>query len=327
MFRKLNYKVLAILLALLLVLYMVSEYSGSDERTFKSEVVSIDTAMVTEIIVKSVKNGELTFQRTSKGWDLLANGNKYDVDKTQIENLKAQLLNMKSEGVAALDESKYKELEVDDQKGVHVIVKDGNKTLADLMIGKFNYLPPSAAAPQQSQQQQQFQQNQPRGKMLTYVKTADDEKVYAVEGYLQSAFSRGADDFRNKTIVQLKQNDVTQLNFEYAGSPAFTLHKVDEKWMIDNRPADSAWMVKYLRQLSVRRGNVFADDFNLEGQAAFAQLKIEGNNFVPVTIQAFKADSLMQSVLVSSQNPQAKFVGAKGVYDKIFEAQDEFTVK
>ncbi len=321
MFKKLNYKVLIILLALLAGIYLISEYSGSGDRTFKSQVVSLDTAKVDRIIIDNPASGRLIVSRKVAGWQLEASGKTYTVEASAMRSLLIPLANMKSTGVAAISKDKHGDLQVNDSSGVHLLAMHGNKTLADLYFGKLSYQQPSTAVAPKAQAMQQYQQ---QGKMITYVREGGDETVYAVEGFLRSTYGKDVDDYRDKTLVKLNKDDVTRIDFDYAEKGSFSLGKNEGNWMIEGQIADSTMTVRYLQKLSRQRAREFADDFNTVGLEPQAIVKIQGNNFSPVVLKAYPADTTREYVITSSMNPGARFSGAKGVYSNIFVDQESF---
>jgi hypothetical protein len=55
------------------------------------------------------------------------------------------------------------------------------------------------------------------------------------------------------------------------------------------------------------------------------QVKIEGNNIIPVEISAFPADSVNKYVITSTLVPDAKYSGSKsGLFERVFVNSSEF---
>ncbi|MDZ7744117.1 MAG: DUF4340 domain-containing protein [Bacteroidota bacterium] len=320
MFKKLNYKVLILLLLVLAGIYLISEFGGSGYRTFKSQLVSLDTAKVDRIIIGNPASGKMILIRNTSGWQLEVGGKTYPVEASAMRSLLIPLANMKSEGVAAISEEKHEDLQVNDSGGVHLLAKQEDKTLADLYFGKLSYQQPSTAVAPKAQAMQQYQQ---QGKMITYVRKGGEETVYAVEGFLRSTYGREVDDYRDKTLVKLNKEDVTHIDFNYTGKGSFSLEKMDDAWMIDGAIADSAKTTSYLQKLGRQRAREFADDFDTREVEPEAIVKIEGNNFSPIILKAYPADTAREYVITSSMNPGAKFSGAKGVYSRIFIDQEK----
>jgi uncharacterized membrane protein len=51
MFKKFKSWILMIILAVLMIIYLIVRYAGSDERTFREKVLSFDPVTITEIII------------------------------------------------------------------------------------------------------------------------------------------------------------------------------------------------------------------------------------------------------------------------------------
>ena len=74
------------------------------------------------------------------------------------------------------------------KEGTMVKIKDKDKEIAALIIGKFAYNKSDSPYSQ-------------RGSADTYVRLMNDDKVYAVAGYLNMIFNRSVNGFRNGQLV------------------------------------------------------------------------------------------------------------------------------
>ncbi len=143
----LNTKTLIILLVVLGLIYLISKLTEREERTFKSEMVSIDTAVVTKMIIHPKlgdQGKEVSFTKTGAEWKLESDGKSYKPDPTSVKNILSELVRMKSERVAATEEAKWKEFEVTDSTATRIMLYNDSKLLADLYVGKFNYVSATA---------------------------------------------------------------------------------------------------------------------------------------------------------------------------------------
>ena len=193
MFRKLNYKKLIIIVAILLVIVVIVELinSGKGERSFKSDLVEIDTSKVSEIYLypKAEDFEEIKISRLKQGWKVEHEGQAYNADGSVIYNMLTELILLKPERVAANDKLRWEEFEVTDSTGVRIKVYENRKIVADVIIGKFSYQQPSNPYAQR------------QGKMTTYVRITEEPEVYAVNGFLSMTFNRDINSFRNKNLV------------------------------------------------------------------------------------------------------------------------------
>lgn len=322
MFKKLNSKVLIIILIVLAGIYYISTLTDNNDRSFRDVIVAIDTARVTEIVVNSSKD-DLNIKLTKTGnsdWEVASAGNKYPADKSIVKSILGQFSEMKPKRIAATVKNKWNDFEVSDSTGTNVILKDGNKELTNIYIGKFSYTQPPQGA-----QQQQFQQQQQRGIMTSFVRLADDDDVYAVEGFLKMSYQNDVNSYRNKSLANINKDDISKLEFNYPDRK-ITLSKEENKWMMNGQPADSANTVKYLNKIYRLNSSNFVDQSTQKLSAATYKLSIEGNNFSPIEIQAFPAaDTTIKYVVTSSVNPGAEFDGSKAqLFEKVFVDETAF---
>ena len=312
MFNKISSKTLAVIFVVLLVLAAVYIYFGSsrEERSFKTDIVNIDTAKVTSISIypKANDHKEIKIFKEGKDWELqLTNNNTVPAENSKIKNLIFQLSKIKANSVAAQDESKWSEFKVD-TSGTRVKIFEGNDNTLDIVIGKFAY-------------------QQPRT-MMTYVRVKGDKNVYETNGFLEFSFNQKPDYFRNNTIVNDDASHWKRLTFTYPADSSFQLIKdTTNHWNINKLKIDSTKTANFLRTLSHLSGSDFVDnpDESLLSKAAYT-LTIGTSALGAVTISAY-IDST-NYLIHSSQNPDAYFNGKKNnLKGKIFVGENYFKKK
>lgn len=315
----LNTKTLIILLLILGGIYLVTKLTEKEERTFRSEMATIDSAKVTKMVIlpKLGSDGkEVTITKTGYEWKLESEGKSYKADPSSIKNVMAELMRMKSERVAAVDESKWDEYEVSDSTGSRIQVYNGNKMIADLYVGKFDYQQPKG-------QQSQYQQS--KGKMSTFVRPAEDKTVYVVDGFIKMSIQPNVNAYRDKVLVASNKDDLTRITFNYSSYDNFVLSKEEGKWYLNGMPTDSVKTYSYLNKLAKLTSSNFIDEVEPTSNTPHFQLKIEGNNLLPVEIKAFPADTTNKYVITSSKVPDAKYSGTKaGLFERIFVDRSTF---
>jgi len=300
MFNKNSNKNLWIVLVILIiaVVLIFSSESTKNERSFKKDLVDIDTAAVTEILLypKSQHGKEVKLVKDNDEWKVDADsGKQYLVPHSKVENLFNQLLRIKPERVAARSKDKWKEYKIDSTSTRVQVKEDGDKVL-DLMIGKFSY-------------------QQPRS-MSTYVKLADDNDIYEVDGFLDITFNKGVNSFRDETIVRSDKSKWNKLTFDADKlNDSFELVNVDNHWQINGNKTDSIKTEKALNTLSRLTNNSYINLGKDKFPRQTAKLTIEVNGGDPITITAYQDST--NYIIESSQNPDNYFDGKK-VGDKIF---------
>ncbi len=319
----LNTKTLLILLVIVLGIYFLAGMFENEDRTFRSDLVSVDTAEITKIVITPKIGGgdEITFTKTGPEWNLQSAGKSYKSDKSTINNILIKLSLLRPERVAATEESKWREFEVTDSTSTRVALFAGDKIESEIYVGKFSYTQPPKT--------QGMPQQQAQGKMSTYVRLAGEDEVYVVDGFLKMDIQPKVDAYRNKTLIAANTEDLTKLTFNYSKNNNFTLSLVNNKWMMNGIEADSAKTETYLRKLKRVNSTNFIDDAKPITNTPTHSVKIEGNNMIPVEIKAYPImDTVNLFMITSSRIPDSKFSGGKNnLFEKIFPVKEDFVQK
>jgi hypothetical protein len=313
MFKKFNTKTLLIILGSLGILLAINKFyeSRNGESTFHDEFIKIDSSEVKQISInpKVEKGKEIKITKTPKGWDLQSGNLKTVADTAAVGRLLAAFVEIKSLSLAGQDKSSWNDLQVGDTTGskLKIVTNDGKSY--DLVIGKFGYKPTNRSG-------------------LTYIRHADEETVYAVEGYLSFIVNAGVSAWRNKTFIQGNKDNWTSLTFTYPGDSSFVLAKQNNAWTVNGQPADSGKAAQYLNTLSNLPCGGFVDQYS-PGSTPVYTLSIQGNNQpAPLTVMAYPADSVQKFILHSSLNPDAWFSESQShVVDRVFVSRNSFIQK
>jgi hypothetical protein len=248
-------------------------------------------------------------------WLVKSGGQDYNADTNVVKNMLKQLSDMPTKRYAGKGKDVWVKYELTDTSASRVTLKASGKTVADLMIGKFNY-----NIPKDQQQQLQMQSRQQKGEMTSFVRLPDEKEVYAVDGYLKMTFSGKVDSYRYRTLVSVNPSDINRITINEPGSKK-VLESQDGKWFLNGMPADSLKSVKYRSALSRLSGSKFISQEGGQSYPAYSLL-IEGNNFTPVELQAYPvADTNVAYVISSSANPGSYFSGKDGgLFKRIWQS-------
>jgi len=301
MYSKKSNKTLWIIFGVLLiaVILIFSSESTKKERSFRKDIVAIDTSAVTSfsIFPKSKPGTEVKFLKHDEVWKVSANDDEksYSVPNSKITTIFSELLRIEPKRIAARSKSKWTEYQVD-SSATRIVVNESGDEALNLIIGKFAF-------------------QQPRS-MSTFVRLAGENDVYEVDGFLDMTFNKDVNSFRNETIVRIEKSSLNKLTFDYSEGESFELIKVDGKWTIDDTETDSANTDKALNSLSRLTNTNFIDnisDNSLPPQTH--KLVIEADDQDPIEIIGYRDDS--RFIVHSSVNLENYFDGEK-VGEKIF---------
>ncbi len=299
MFRKINSKILVSIFVVLLALVVLFELMDSRKgnRTFKSDLVqaTVDNVTSIELFPKAVNGNLIKIYRENDVWKVESEGKKYNADGSAAIRMISELDEMKPKSVAATGKDRWEQFEVTDSLGTRVKLMNGDKTLADVVIGKFAF-------------------SQPRN-TTSYVRLSGDKEVYGVDGMLAMSFNRNIDAFRDRTIIKSNKNDWTKLTFSYPADSSFVLEKRNDKWMIGDMQTDSAKVVQYFNKIANLSDGSFANQKPVI--APTHHLTIEGNNMMQkVEVVGYFSDP-DNFVLESNLNPDT-WINSKTTAEKVF---------
>jgi hypothetical protein len=325
MFKKLNIKVLLVILVVLAGVVVLINLIGNKERTFKSQVMEFDPELITGINVHNPKNADLIdIKRKDDGtWTVSSEGRTFMADEMTIENMLRMLTEMKTERIAATSMDKWEEFHVSDESGIRVELLSNDDVIADVVIGKFSY----KMLDQQDPRQQQFQQQQ-QAKMTSYLRHFDEDEVYAVEGILRMNFTSGVEFFRSKNLVGKADEEIGKVIFEYPDR-SFFIERSADGWTLDGQAADSLKTARFVHKIATMRSSEFIDDVDLRGVQAEMKVRIEGIGFAPIDINFYPAaDTNIRYYVTSTYNPGSVFNGEKGkLMEKAIVDRERFMLK
>jgi hypothetical protein len=241
-------------------------------------------------------------------------------DDNRVKSVLAQLDGTRILNIAANDPSKWEEFNTANEKGIRVKIMSNEEVLADLIIGKFDFIQPKTT------QQQNPYMRQPQGEMRSYVRIFGENEVYTIDGMISFGIGKTVDDYVDKNLTSFNFDDIGQLDFEFADGNSFQLANNDGNWTIDGSLADSLSTVNYLKKIGNLRGKEVMKT-RFEDKDPFATVtigKLEGGE---IKIESFALDSASYA-LHSSINPQNILIDSDGsVVEKVFVSKNYFLGK
>ena len=317
MFKRLNIWILIIIAAILVAVYIISENTDNRDRNFKSNIISIDTSLVTSFVINNPKGEKLTLKKEGNSWLIFTKNKRYSSDKRMVKNLLSQFSNITTERVAATQKKSWAKYEVEDSTGIKVTAFSGNEILGDLIIGKFSYIPPD-----ETQNPVPDNRRQARGTMISYVRPANENKVYSVNGYLKMMFDVKLKSLRNKHLLNINKDDISKVIFNYPDDK-FTLTKNNNSWTLNGADVDSTATVKFISKLARLNSSGFVESNELKNPSY--SIQVEGNNFMPIQLIAYEADTVNKFIITSSVNIDSYFSGTKkDLFEKTFVKKSSF---
>lgn len=302
MYRKLNIRTLTIVFVLLLIVTLIVKISDSKsgDRTLKSSLTDFNLNDITSVTIypKALKGDFIKLKKQGDDWKVSDAKDEYRADSSVVISVIREFESLKPLRMAATKEDRWSAYEVTDSLASRVIFENDDDEIASIYVGKFSYRQPK------NNMQQPNMYGRPQGTMNTYVRLADEDEVYAVEGFLDMSVNRQLNDFRDKTIINSNTAQWNKMVFTYPADSSFTMTKQEGKWMVDGLLADSASVASYLQSL----GNLKSSALSNRTPGSHTHLvHIEGAGLQPIDVQVALGE---QAVVTSTMNPEACFVEA-----------------
>ncbi len=304
-------KILLAIFATLLAIFGLSQvFSGKGDRSFQPEIIEVDSAKVTSIVIRAKADSlaEFTLKKEPSGWTATKGTLSLPANEEAIGQLLSNLTLVKSTQIAAKSKEKWPLFEVEEDKASHLTAFAGSKKVADFFIGKFSV-------------------NQQARQITTYFRLAEGEEVYAVEGMAGMMFGQGFRGYRNKQFLKFDPiSAVEELSFE--GDAACSVKKSGGNWLLDGTtPVDTASVRDYLMNLREMNGDEFIEDFQPAANAGklYKKLTIKGLP-EPVIIQCWRDTAWEKPfVLQSNQFPDAYFASdTSRLFKRVFKPVKEW---
>jgi hypothetical protein len=306
-------KHLILVFLVLLGVFLANYYfnKDKDETTMIADLALIDTAEVSAMIFypKESDFQEMKLEKAGDKWRLKYGNKDVAASSTAVQSILTQLNFLKPKRLAAKSVNSWEKYEVTDSLGTRVKIQENGEQVADLMIGKFIY-------------------NQQTGAGTSFVRRYEEDEIYAIDGYLNMAFNRKAEAFRDNQLVYTDAASWNKLTFNYPADSSFVLMKQDGYWFANGQPTDSMAVASYVSSMSRLGTTVFLDDADISATAPEFNITIEGDAMMPIELYSYNLGPARSSVMTSSMNEDGLFDGtASDLSTRTFVGINKFLLK
>jgi hypothetical protein len=291
-----NLKLVLGLVLLGLVYLAVTYFDSSKSEELEKQLVAIDTAQVTAIDIIS---GEETVKLTRDGQQWLVElqtGKKVNAESSKVEGLLDQLIDIRPDRLAAKDQSKWGDYQVD-STGTALRVTEGQTITLDMVIGQSG--------------------------STSYLRLADEQEVYASDRFMGLNNKDQINHYRDNTFVEMNTDSLMTIAFSYAGDSSFQLVNYQGSWSFeDGSAADSIKVLDYTRKLGRRYSDSFSEQDGSSVGTSLAEIEISSQSQQPVSIYAYQ--DLADSVIYQSSLNQDSYYADEKLGQEYFVGRSAF---
>jgi len=189
-----------VILLLLVVLFREDPYEAGKPENFDGVLPKIEAGSLDKI---EITQGEESFTVEKRGEDwLITAPAEYKTDESWKTAIVDKLEGLKVTRLASDKKEKHAGFEVDD-KGSRVKAYAAGREVLSLIVGKIT---------------PDYQS--------TFVRTPDSEKVFVVDGAIAGSFKKGVNDWRDKYIINVDQDSLTELTLK-TGKTELKFYRVE----------------------------------------------------------------------------------------------------
>ncbi|MFH0922026.1 MAG: DUF4340 domain-containing protein [Fibrobacterota bacterium] len=238
---KKNLTLLAVLAGVVAIIIAINTLSQRKEAP--SLFKGFQKASVIRLVI-SQHGAREELVKENGAWFATANG-RYPADTVKINEMLTLLSEQKKGNAVAKNPARFGEMRVDTAAGIRVAVEGGGV--------RFNFIIGGTA----------------QGYTGSYVRLDGQNEVYVSKGVLDNAFTTRANGYRNKAVLSLNKDNVSDLAVQYRGEGKdsvkmleFSAHFLNDKsaWKID-KPMTADGNSAKLNEYLARFCGLEADDW------------------------------------------------------------------
>ena len=237
--KKFSNKILVVVFLVLVALFVGSKVllAPARESNLDADALAVDTASLASIIFYNHKDsGDVMLEKNNGSWTVSRNGKHFRARESTVSSFVSALAGLHPQRIASRKKEKWDDYQVGDTSAIKVSLQDQNGDDATtFFFGK-----------------------ETGGH--TFVRTADGDEVFVVEGYLRQKADKGFNEWRDPALLRLNKDLITKITFEYPADSGFVVEK-NPSWKIGGTKADSTAVENYLRQLRSKDHREYADTF------------------------------------------------------------------
>lgn len=216
-------------------LWAVSSRNRQPSSSAELPSIELDRDTITTLEIVRPQNERVVISKVGDDWRI-TDPLDAPADQTNVESALNRLADLKITRIVATQPESYARLHVDDANAVKVIVRGGEETLAEIIVGKY-------------------------GGGVTMVRIDGHAEVFGASGSLRYAFDRELKSWRNRKVVSVETAEVQKIGFEN-DSGAFEFERTEDGWnAIRSKPALGDFDPKKVTGLVSTAARLIASDF------------------------------------------------------------------
>jgi len=254
-------RTLLIIVAALAALYFVSTRWGatSKQRSFRDEVIRLDTAAITSFSLFPAKLGhaELRFERTPDGWTVVAgDGAVHRADTADLNALLRGVAYARAHRFTGYLDRLAERYDLTDSLVDRAVFRLRDGTEKQVLFGR-------------------GQPAEDGSGMLSTINIVGENEVFSVKGTMSEMAEQDLVSWRPTRLMAGRPADIQRVSLQYSMDTGYVLERRDRLWLVDQDTADQSKVDRYLADITNAKAQTFADTMNIAGRAPDYSLRVE----------------------------------------------------
>jgi hypothetical protein len=204
-----TYILVVFAIIIVIIAYLDNPYSDNEKQSYDEKKLLFENFSTEDISNISIvqTNKDIQIQKNGENWSL-TNDNNYKADQESVENIKESIKTIKRGEKISENPEKQSSFNVSNDSGLLVTFTANNET-ESMYIGK-------VGTSRDSQ----------------YIRLKDSDEVLLVRKNLDQVFNKTHEQLRDKTILNIDKNTISEISFVYENKKN-TFLKKDETWTLN----------------------------------------------------------------------------------------------
>lgn len=308
-----NNRLLLGVLVALTIIYFATNFMQNQQRSSATDLPSffnLPAESISTIKIKPISGDSITLIKgTDNEWTVSEGNKSAQADAETVASYLSTLTSIEAQRLVSKNADRWKDFNLTDSTALKVTIRSNDSSEEALLVGRFSY--------QQSSRSRNGQ---------SYVRSANSDISYVVEGFLGASLNKGIDSWRNQRVLNFKTSDVQDAIWFYPADSGFVVNSASGNWKVDAQKADSVKVTKFFNGLQNKRYGTFEYELakpNAEGMYQFVVNLINGES---IRIKAWPIEGDEENFLIhSSLNEGALFRSTKSaLFDDLFPGKNQF---
>ena len=219
-----NTSKLFIFLVVISLVFVIIKVTKNPNRSnsYNDKLVDFDSQVVDKIEIKN-ENELVILEKIVGQWNVKVGQKQHEAVKSTVETFLQTIQTIKPSRIVSRSVERWPDYDVDDS-GTRVIISGKNDVFLDIILGRFAF--------------------EGQRTYYNFVRLGDENDTYVANNFMKMSLVSQRDDFRNNSVLNIKNDSLTSIDFIYPDS-AFSLIKKNNEWFKNNIEVDSTQFKNY----------------------------------------------------------------------------------